>query len=533
MVILKISLGIFYLRIAVERWQKWTIYITVGISTIFGTYYFFAAIFQCGNPSNFLRNAVSGKCSSGDVTLFAVNMTAGVINATSDLILAVLPITIIRKACMPMRAKVSAMFVLLLGCTGSAISLVRLSYLGGLAYDRNFFESGVSITVWSIAEAGICIIAVSLATLRPLFRRCLDGTRHAMTTSGHRSGQKGSQASYSTAENTERHSRPQRPPRPASPMSFADRGMRSQRGVSGRWPFTPGVNEGEDHLMEDLQHGVVRRASFKDGKIVWTHEYHNGQRLPAPPPVPPLPTAAQRPSPRRSASNTPPESPIIPSGFRQSIARGSQALRNLPKSPSWPKSPPWPRSPPWASSPRSNHSSMQPPPLRQAISSWKPPNSRPSDMVRSHNDRVRNSSQGYLPLEEHPAHRRQNTPSNIGPYESVYDPRTSQFGPGQGTTFFNGPTPGSTPPDDLITALPQPPPLPPQARQQPQSQERRSAGFHPSGRFKPGYERSPSRQHQPISQQRTTTPRPQGEQIGLGAWRVPKGSLEEGRGKMF
>jgi hypothetical protein len=92
MVILKISLGIFYLRIVVSRWHKITVYATVGIATIYTCYYFFAILFSCGLPGNFLANALQGKCTGTVHSRYAVNMAAGIINALSDFVLAILPI---------------------------------------------------------------------------------------------------------------------------------------------------------------------------------------------------------------------------------------------------------------------------------------------------------------------------------------------------------------------------------------------------------------------------------------------------------
>lgn len=45
--LLKISLGIFYLRVAVQRWQIWVIRILVVGTVFFGACYFFLTMFQC------------------------------------------------------------------------------------------------------------------------------------------------------------------------------------------------------------------------------------------------------------------------------------------------------------------------------------------------------------------------------------------------------------------------------------------------------------------------------------------------------
>lgn len=273
MVILKISLGIFYLRLVVSRWHKVTVYVTVGIATIFGSYYFFAILFSCGLPSHFLTNALQGKCTGTVHSRYAINMAAGVINALSDFVLAILPIALINKACIPLPAKISASLILLLGCIGSASSVVRLSYVHGLSYNIKFFEVGVNITIWSIIELGLCITAASLATLRPLFRCCLEGTRRSAITPGH---------SVSDLHSKLRHRRR------SSLLSFQDRSPASHAGED--WPlrkpkptFNPTVRE-LDNLRTPSpvfsDQDMTRKASLHHGKVQWLQ--------PAPPPkVPP------------------------------------------------------------------------------------------------------------------------------------------------------------------------------------------------------------------------------------------------------
>jgi hypothetical protein len=271
MVILKISLGIFYLRIVVSRWQKITVYATVGIAAIYGSYYFFAILFSCGMPSNFLANALRGKCSGTVQSRYAVNMTAGTINAVSDFVLAILPIALIRKACIPLPAKISASLVLLLGCIGSAISVVRLVYIHGLSYNLDFFEVGVNITLWSVIEAGLCITAASLATLRPLCRCCIERTRRTIT------------PGHSTNETSKlRHHRQ------SSVLSFQDRGPSAQGDEN--WPLRkPEAALTGTREMDDMRTpspgfsdaGITRKASLINGKMQWL-ESHVTEPKPAP-----------------------------------------------------------------------------------------------------------------------------------------------------------------------------------------------------------------------------------------------------------
>ncbi|KAK6434804.1 hypothetical protein LTR95_009006 [Oleoguttula sp. CCFEE 5521] len=391
MVIVKISLGIFYLRIAIEKWQKWTVWVTLTISTIYGTYYFFAAIFQCGNPKYFLRNALAGKCGGSANTLLPVNMTAGVINAVSDLVMVILPIFLIRKASMPKRAKISAYGVVALGSIGGVVSLLRLKYIKDLSYVTNFFETGVTITLWSIAEAGIAIIAASLATVRPIFRCCLDNTRRALGSGTGGSRQKHSQIS-STDTTSQGLSRKISSPlaRRRSDLSFQDRGAAFNPTPAGAWPMTEikeeekprpdreGTTAEERPFPEFTQRGSVNK-----GKIYWEEKQAATPTLAAPAVLP----AGQQPSAERrrrdrdpSASRSPPplageaSRPARREAMTFDSAVGVPApVRQIP--------PPRPARTPSAGDhtwKNSRSSRSRPPPLQHA-GSWKDRNTRPKD----------------------------------------------------------------------------------------------------------------------------------------------------------
>lgn len=272
MIILKISLGIFYLRIVVSRWQKVTVYATVGVATLFGLFYFFAVLFSCGLPAKFLVNALQDKCWGTPESRFATNLTAGTINALSDFILATLPITLIRKACMPLPAKLSAGVILLLGCVGSAVSVVRLAYVRGMSYNMDFFQVGVNITLWSIIEAGLCITAASLATLRPLFRCCIDTTRRSMTADSewggdkvHSHHQRASYIQHAHQLSDETTSQDRSLIRPASSASESE-----------DWPLRdpatalPRLSEiSNAPTSAPGSPGITRKASVVRGKVQW------------------------------------------------------------------------------------------------------------------------------------------------------------------------------------------------------------------------------------------------------------------------
>lgn len=87
---------------------------------------------------------------------------------------------------MGLRSKLSVGFVLSLAalyvstyCIGSFIltlhsgcicSIIRFRYIDGLVRTQDFFWTVVNVATWSTIEAGACIAAGCIATLRPLFK---------------------------------------------------------------------------------------------------------------------------------------------------------------------------------------------------------------------------------------------------------------------------------------------------------------------------------------------------------------------------
>ncbi|KEQ78279.1 hypothetical protein M436DRAFT_18997, partial [Aureobasidium namibiae CBS 147.97] len=176
---LKISLAVFFLRIVVAKWQRYTIIIGTSIFSLFTFAFFFIAVFQCGPPSHFLLNNATGKCLSWKVT-GPLNYIHGTLNALTDWIFVSLPILVIRDANMNRKAKASVIGVLAIGVLGSVASIVRLYYIKdihpGASSATEFFSKASTIAIASIIEIGLGVTAACLATLRPLFKSLLDHT---------------------------------------------------------------------------------------------------------------------------------------------------------------------------------------------------------------------------------------------------------------------------------------------------------------------------------------------------------------------
>jgi hypothetical protein len=176
MIFFKISLATFYLRIVIRSWQRYLVIGAVTINTLYGSFTFFMALFNCGDPSKYLTHELAGMCLPQS-TLYAIQLSGCLINAATDWIFAILPIFVLVKATMPLIAKLSAGFILLLACCGSIISLVRISFIKGLTPGPDFFNTVIDLAIWSIVECGLGISAAAAATLRPLFRDWMETGR--------------------------------------------------------------------------------------------------------------------------------------------------------------------------------------------------------------------------------------------------------------------------------------------------------------------------------------------------------------------
>ncbi|KAJ4295635.1 hypothetical protein N0V90_007648 [Kalmusia sp. IMI 367209] len=103
---LKITLGIFYLRVAFQRWHIWCIKLLMVGTVLFGFVYFFLVMFQCIPVYEFWNNhPASEKCLSTGPTL-GITYALGIVNASADWAFGILPIFIVWSLQMNLRMKI-------------------------------------------------------------------------------------------------------------------------------------------------------------------------------------------------------------------------------------------------------------------------------------------------------------------------------------------------------------------------------------------------------------------------------------------
>ncbi|KAG8163504.1 hypothetical protein KVR01_006801 [Diaporthe batatas] len=172
--LVKFVVGIFLLRLCVNNgWQRITIWVLLVLVGLFNIFYVFVAVFQCQPVSfywwRYAENApITGKCN-GRAIATVPTYIAVLLGIAGDLILALLPITLIKHAKLDKKTKISVICVLSLGSLASVATIARIPYAQQVLSNPDYLYNFSDLAIWSIVECGIAITASSLATLRPLF----------------------------------------------------------------------------------------------------------------------------------------------------------------------------------------------------------------------------------------------------------------------------------------------------------------------------------------------------------------------------
>lgn len=115
-VLIKLSIGAFLLRIAMERYQIYTIYCVLSIQVTFSIFYFFFILFQCDPISYFWERVVKpgGSCGRSHA-IVKVTYAHGAIIALGDWTLGILPMFIVWNMSLKRRTKISVAVLLAFG----------------------------------------------------------------------------------------------------------------------------------------------------------------------------------------------------------------------------------------------------------------------------------------------------------------------------------------------------------------------------------------------------------------------------------
>ncbi|EKG14877.1 Cell wall galactomannoprotein [Macrophomina phaseolina MS6] len=140
---MKLSVCTFYLRIAVLKWQVWTVYALMGINAIYTIGYFILILNQC-TPASFLwtqLRGAKGHCLPNRGIL-GTSYTHNPISILSDWILATMPLFMLKGSKLNRRANAAVLFLLGLGYFASISSMSRMQALPSLNRTDDYTRTG-------------------------------------------------------------------------------------------------------------------------------------------------------------------------------------------------------------------------------------------------------------------------------------------------------------------------------------------------------------------------------------------------------
>lgn len=115
MAFIKLSLGVFLLRLATQKRYKWILWASMGVVGLMSTALFFWDVFQCQPVVAQWDYTIPGyRCVSAQEVVTAA-YALSVLNIVTDWLYALLPIPMIWKAKMTTQAKITVGVVLGLG----------------------------------------------------------------------------------------------------------------------------------------------------------------------------------------------------------------------------------------------------------------------------------------------------------------------------------------------------------------------------------------------------------------------------------
>ncbi|KAG5926035.1 hypothetical protein E4U42_003721 [Claviceps africana] len=170
MMFVKLSIGLFLLRIATKKPYIWVIRTVLIVIALWSIGLFTWDIFQCSPiAKQWDYRLTDGNCAGADEVLTAA-YALSVMTVVTDWFFALIPIPMLWEVKMTMQAKVTVFAILGLGIFASIATLIRIKFLTSIENTDDILFRPTNASIWSLVEVGVAITASSLATVRPLMR---------------------------------------------------------------------------------------------------------------------------------------------------------------------------------------------------------------------------------------------------------------------------------------------------------------------------------------------------------------------------
>ncbi|KND95355.1 hypothetical protein TOPH_00055 [Tolypocladium ophioglossoides CBS 100239] len=171
---IRVSVCLFLLRIVTKKMHRWIIYILLAVVSTASIGLLLVTILQCIPPSFFwnqMKPGAEGYCIDQRMVT-SVAFVHGSASALSAWVVGLLPVIILWNVRMNRRAKLTVTALLGMSIFAGIILIVRMTTLTRREFmSKDFFAATMKTALWSMIEPSVGIIAASLPTLRPLFKK--------------------------------------------------------------------------------------------------------------------------------------------------------------------------------------------------------------------------------------------------------------------------------------------------------------------------------------------------------------------------
>ncbi|KAF2806512.1 uncharacterized protein BDZ99DRAFT_394327 [Mytilinidion resinicola] len=174
--LVKISIGFFLLRVAATTFFRRLIISIMVFMMVYTLVCFFTIVLQCTHLSVLWDSTVKSKCFA-PTTLRALSYTNVSLNILTDFMFSIfIPIPMLWHVQMNFRTKSSIVGILALGIFATAAALVKTSYLPNYGRHGDWLWDSRNLTIWTVMESCVGIVAGNLPCMKPLFKRVLGST---------------------------------------------------------------------------------------------------------------------------------------------------------------------------------------------------------------------------------------------------------------------------------------------------------------------------------------------------------------------
>ncbi|OTA99406.1 hypothetical protein M426DRAFT_40411, partial [Hypoxylon sp. CI-4A] len=170
LVLTKISILFFYLRILKLPYQRTLIFITMACVVVYGTVFFLLTFFLC-NPIEleYELGIEVGHCLS----YYPILTASAALHTTTDVWMIGMVLPHILKMTLPKRQKIALAFVLTLGIFVACASLTRMAVSWEFLNPKYAQWDSFSFAIWTTLESSLGLVCASVPMLKPLVRQLM------------------------------------------------------------------------------------------------------------------------------------------------------------------------------------------------------------------------------------------------------------------------------------------------------------------------------------------------------------------------